>query len=259
MSSLSFNFSWYDYGFRFYDPQLGRFVCSDPLADKFHWVSPYNYAENRPIDCVDLWGLQAQTIVTQSMQLHYPEAMRDKEFIRGYNDAIKAGINTAIGFTPADLVVDIKDGISDARNGDLGGVLFSAAAVFGLDFLKDGKKAANILEENKIIGKKGEELVSGNLTKEFKDDKVLHQVTGKFSDGKTTKFDDIVIDGKTGKAKLTGETKTGNAGLSDPQQRYRNGESVTLVGNKAGDAKGQTINISTTQDRITKLKREDLK
>jgi len=48
----------YDYGWRFYDPVISRFPSLDPLADKFYWVSPYNYAENRPIDGIDLWGLQ---------------------------------------------------------------------------------------------------------------------------------------------------------------------------------------------------------
>lgn len=42
-----------------YDPALGRFTCLDPLAEDFHWVSPYNYAENSPIANIDLWGLQA--------------------------------------------------------------------------------------------------------------------------------------------------------------------------------------------------------
>ncbi len=49
---------WYDYGARFYDPQIGRFTGVDPIAEKFYWVTPYNYAENRPISGIDLWGLQ---------------------------------------------------------------------------------------------------------------------------------------------------------------------------------------------------------
>jgi RHS repeat-associated protein len=49
---------WYDFGFRFYDAALGRFPSLDPKADAFHWVSPYNYAENNPVTGIDLWGLQ---------------------------------------------------------------------------------------------------------------------------------------------------------------------------------------------------------
>ena len=37
---------------------MGRFPCIDPLAERFAWVSPYNYAENEPVGHVDLWGLQ---------------------------------------------------------------------------------------------------------------------------------------------------------------------------------------------------------
>ena len=37
---------------------MGRFPCIDPLAERFAWVSPYNYAENRVVDGIDWWGLQ---------------------------------------------------------------------------------------------------------------------------------------------------------------------------------------------------------
>ena len=49
---------WYDYGKRFYDAQIGRFHTVDPIAEKFYYVTTYNYAENRPISGIDLWGLQ---------------------------------------------------------------------------------------------------------------------------------------------------------------------------------------------------------
>jgi RHS repeat-associated protein len=49
---------WYFYGARMHDPAIGRFTGVDPIADRFAWVSSYNYAENEPVGHIDLWGLQ---------------------------------------------------------------------------------------------------------------------------------------------------------------------------------------------------------
>ena len=39
----------YDYGARFYDPQLGRFTTQDQEAESVEALSPYHYCSNDPI------------------------------------------------------------------------------------------------------------------------------------------------------------------------------------------------------------------
>lgn len=47
-----------DYGFRIYDPRIGKFLSQDPLFQSYPWFSPYHFAGNSPISCVDLDGLE---------------------------------------------------------------------------------------------------------------------------------------------------------------------------------------------------------
>ncbi len=47
-----------DYGMRIYDTRLGKFLSVDPIAKDYPELTPYQFASNRPIDGIDLDGLE---------------------------------------------------------------------------------------------------------------------------------------------------------------------------------------------------------
>ena len=49
-----------DYGFRIYDKRIGKFLSVDPLplTAKYPELTPYQFSSNRPIDGIDLDGLE---------------------------------------------------------------------------------------------------------------------------------------------------------------------------------------------------------
>ena len=53
----------YDYGFRIYSPAVGRFLSVDPLTKSYPWFTPYQFAGNKPINSIDLDGLESKTVI----------------------------------------------------------------------------------------------------------------------------------------------------------------------------------------------------
>ncbi len=47
---------WYDFEARMYDPLIGRFMTTDPMAEKYYSITPYGYCGNNPMNAYDLHG-----------------------------------------------------------------------------------------------------------------------------------------------------------------------------------------------------------
>ena len=47
-----------DYGFRLYNPAVGKFLSIDPLRSQYPELTPYQFASNSPIAGIDLDGLR---------------------------------------------------------------------------------------------------------------------------------------------------------------------------------------------------------
>ena len=53
-----FGLTHYDYGFRIYNPALGKFLSVDPLTRGYPMLTPYQFASNQPIWAIDIDGLE---------------------------------------------------------------------------------------------------------------------------------------------------------------------------------------------------------
>lgn len=65
------NLTTYDYGFRIYNPGLGRFLSVDPLTRNYPAWSPYPFAMNRPNDGIDLDGKEWSVSRTVTQEGEY--------------------------------------------------------------------------------------------------------------------------------------------------------------------------------------------
>ena len=127
----------YEYGARWHDPAIGRFIGVDPIADQFAWVNAYNYAENSPVTYIDLWGLQKAMLRPGETQ---QDIKQRNAFDRAVREAIKSKYmdNNKKGYAVV-LSPDLKQDIDPDRVP--GGIAYFAmhGSEDGRLISKDGK------------------------------------------------------------------------------------------------------------------------
>ena len=88
----------YYYGARYYDPNLGRFMATEPLLQKYESWCPYAYALDNPISLIDSDGRESNPPNILAMVRHKLQQVSDKVHTFVGSLSTKVGLALGIGF-----------------------------------------------------------------------------------------------------------------------------------------------------------------
>jgi RHS repeat-associated protein len=106
---------WYDYGARFYDPQIGRWNVVDPMAGEKLWETPYHYCSNNPWNMIDVSGMYDGWYLTYGNEMKYDPLVTSQQYmIDNEIDGIFMGMDNV------EAHLTNGDGFIGYANGDYG-------------------------------------------------------------------------------------------------------------------------------------------
>lgn len=172
----------YDYGFRIYNPAIGRFLSVDPLTKDYPWFTPYQFTGNNPIKYIDLDGLepgmnpddptnQDNRNPTSKMNEIYSQSGGDQNFVNNYSKYISMGSYTKERISG---LISKDDYISDSENADKYNIWVNNTWVFqAYDYAKiESTNLSNILLGSAIYGIGPENIIfptNGKISNSLRD------------------------------------------------------------------------------------------
>ena len=152
--------NWYDYGFRNYDAQIGRFTQLDPLTDGYPYYTPYQYAGNEPIANIDIDGLEPGTSILGN-GLNGTTKVLGEVVVKAAPRAAQAASTAtrvwggvkALG-SLVEMAAGAVGGIATSWTG-VGAVLGGVAVVHGADGFAAGLQQAWTGQETKTFTEQG--------------------------------------------------------------------------------------------------------
>jgi len=103
----------YDYGFRIYNPRLGKFLSVDPLSRGYAALTPYQFAGNTPIWAIDIDGLEPGVVLGSTTQV---QAINDYNQIYNNDPDSKNSNWSGFELTTIDQAINDIQNYKDAGN-----------------------------------------------------------------------------------------------------------------------------------------------
>jgi len=99
-----FGLNWYNYGARMYNPAVGRWNTTDPLAAKYASISPFAYVANNPLIYIDPDGRRIKGVKVKDGQITYSK----RAIKNGTKRYIEARMKTKSGTSSIMSMIDAK-------------------------------------------------------------------------------------------------------------------------------------------------------